>query len=66
VQVVPQFDLPLLIEGGEHPVNWAVVGLEHIQEVLWRAVAKIEVAGLGLDLDCGAAEHFGETRTRSP
>src|SRR5205085_7027237 len=66
VQIISQTDLPLLVKRREGPMNGAVIGLEYIQEVCRRAVAKIEVARFGFNLAGGGSEHRSKTFPRSP
>src|SRR5437764_15268163 len=47
-------------------MNGPVIGLEHIQEVRRRSVAKIEVPRFGFNLAGGGSEHRSKTFPRSP
>ena len=53
------------IEGAERLQDGTVVGLEYVEPVLRRAVAKYEVAPLELDRRSLCAKPFGDVRTGS-
>ena len=66
MQVVVELDLFGLIERRERLQHRAVERLEHVEEVLRRAIAEVEQARFSLDGGCARVEHFGQPRTCAP
>ena len=66
MQIVMQLFLLRRLERCERFQHRAVIGLEHVEEVLRRAIAELEEARFRLDRARLRVEHFGQPRACSP
>src|SRR5690348_13109508 len=65
-EVAMQTFLLWRLESSKRLQHRAVIGLEHLQKVLWRTIAEFELPRLGLDPARGGPEQLGHTSTRAP